>query len=167
MVLLIAGVQRQLYAYIRTLVGPWGDHDDILQEVNLVLCRKAGDYDPRAKFATWACGVAYHQVLAYLKKRKREKAVFMDESLLAELAEPLARRVEELDARMDALRGCMTKLPPAQRRLLAHRYADDGSVQKAAEAEGRPAGAVRVALHRIRQVLLECVERKLKGEQTA
>src|SRR5262249_34593919 len=55
----VAGAQRPLYAYIRSLLGPWGDAEDILQEVNVVLCRKAHEYDGRGQFLTWACRVAY------------------------------------------------------------------------------------------------------------
>jgi RNA polymerase sigma-70 factor, ECF subfamily len=157
----VAGAQRPLYAYIRSLVGPWASPEDILQEVNLVLCRKAGEYDGHGRFLTWACRVAYLQVLAHLKRRQRDRCVYVDEALLADLAGPLADRVERLDDRLEALRGCVARLAPAHRRMITARYAGGGSVQKVAEAEGRPAGSVRVTLHRIRLILLECVERFL------
>lgn len=163
----VAEVQRPLYAYIRSLVGPWADPGDILQEVNLVLCRKAGEYDGRSKFLTWACGVAYLQVLAHMKRRRREKCVFVEEGLLTELAKPLLDRLEHHDDRLDALQHCLALLQPQQRRMIAARYADGGSVQKVAEMEQRPNGSVRVTLHRIRLMLVECVERTLKGEGRA
>jgi RNA polymerase sigma-70 factor, ECF subfamily len=158
----VAEAQRQLYAYIRSLVGPWADPEDILQEVNLVLCRKAGEYDGEGRFLTWACRVAYLQVLAHLKQRQREKCRYVDEALLADLAGPLADRVEQLDDRLEALRNCVSRLSDAHRRMITARYASGGSVQKVAEAEGRPAGSVRVSLHRIRMLLLGCVERTLE-----
>jgi RNA polymerase sigma-70 factor (ECF subfamily) len=162
----VAGVQRPLFAYIRSLVGPWAAPEDILQEVNLVLCRKAGEYNGQARFLTWACGIAYYQVLAHFKQHRREKCVYVDEELLADLAVPLSDRVEHLDERLDALRNCLSKLHPAQRRMIAARYATGGSVQKVAEGEGRPVGSIRVTLHRIRLLLLGCVERALKEEKT-
>ena len=161
----VAGVQRSLYAYVRSLVGPWAEPEDILQEVNLVLCRKAKEFDGRSRFLTWACGVAYFQVLAHLKQRRRQKCVYVDDTLLAELAGPLAERVEELDERLEALRHCVSLLAPIQRRMIAARYASGGSVRTVAESEGRPEGSVRVTLHRIRLALLGCVERTLKGEK--
>jgi RNA polymerase sigma-70 factor, ECF subfamily len=161
----VAGVQRPLYAYIRSLVGPWAEPEDILQEVNLVLCRKADEYDGSARFLTWACGIAYFQVLAHLKQHRRDRCVFVDEELLADLAGPLSERVEQLDERLEALRNCLSKLQPAHRRMIATRYASGGSVRKVADAEGRPAGSIRVTLHRIRLLLLGCVERTLKGEK--
>ena len=46
--------------------------------------------------------------------------------------------------------------------MITARYAAGGSVQKVAEAERRPAGSVRVTLHRVRLLLLDCVERTLR-----
>jgi RNA polymerase sigma-70 factor (ECF subfamily) len=155
----IAGSQRPLYAYIRSLVGPWAEAEDILQEVNVVLCRKAAEFDGRGRFLTWACSVAYHQVLAYLKKRQRDRHTYFDETVLADLAEPLARQVEAIDSRLDVLRHCLSQLSAEQRRMIATRYAPGGSVQKIVEQTGRPAGSVRVTLHRLRTLLLACMER--------
>jgi RNA polymerase sigma-70 factor, ECF subfamily len=155
----VAGAQRPLYAYIRSLVGPWAEPEDVLQEVNLVLCRKAHEFDGRGRFLTWACRVAYFQVLAYLKRRQRDKHLYLDEALLADLAGPLAAQVEQLDPRLEALRHCLGQLAPRHRRMVTARYARGGSVQAVAEREGRPAGSVRVTLHRIRLLLLACIER--------
>src|SRR5947209_10409284 len=77
----ISGVQRPLYAYIRTLVGPGAEVEDILQAVNLVLCRKAAEFDGRGQFLTWACRVAYFQVLAFLKERRRDRHAYFDEAV--------------------------------------------------------------------------------------
>jgi RNA polymerase sigma-70 factor (ECF subfamily) len=162
----VAGAQRPLYAYIRSLVGPWADPDDILQEVNLVLCRKADEYDGQGRFLTWACRVAYFQVLARMKQRQREKCRFVDEELLADLAGPLAERVERYDDRLEALQNCLGKLPPTHRRMITARYASGGSVQAVARAEGRSAGSVRVTLHRIRLLLLRCIQISLTRNPT-
>jgi RNA polymerase sigma-70 factor (ECF subfamily) len=155
-----------LYAYIRTLVGQAADVDDVLQEVNLVLCRKAGEYDGQGRFLTWACRIAYFQVLAHLKHRQRERCFYLDEALLADLAGPLAIQVEQLDGRLEALRHCLGRLRAEQRQMITARYAHEGSVEKVARQAGRPAGSVRVTLHRIRLLLLKCIERALAAEGT-
>jgi len=163
----ITGAQRPLYAYIRTLVGCSAETDDILQAVNLILCRKATEFDGRGKFLSWACRIAYFQVLAHLKERQRDKHAYFDEAVLEDLAGPLARHVEQLDDRLEALHDCLGQLSPAHRQMIATRYAPGGSVQRVAQAVGRPSGSVRVSLHRIRLVLLDCIERTLAAEGSA
>lgn len=162
----ITAAQRPLFAYIRALVAPWGNPDDVLQEVNLVLWRKAAEFDGRGEYLTWACRVAYLQVLAHRKKVNRERFVPFDDVILADLAGPLADRVGELDPRLAALRGCLAALPAEAQRLIATRYADGGSVQTAAAEVGRTPESVRVTLHRVRKALLACVEQKLSGVTT-
>lgn len=157
----IAAAQRPLSAYIRTLTTPWGSADDVLQEVNLVLWRKAAEFDGRGEFLTWACRIAYLQVLAHRKVVQRARHVPLDDGILGDLAQRLIDRVRDTDVRLDALRQCLDGLAPAARKLIAQRYENGGSVKAAAEALGRPAESVRVTLHRIRKTLLHCVQGRL------
>jgi RNA polymerase sigma-70 factor (ECF subfamily) len=162
MVAHIASAQRPLTAYIRTLVAPWGSVEDVLQEVNLVLWRKAAEFDGRGTFLTWACRIAYLQVLAYRKRCARARAVPLDDAILDDLAGPLADEVQS-DERLEALQNCLQQLPALARQLLAARYQDGGSVQSAAQLVGRTPESVRVSLHRLRQQLLACIQRRLAG----
>jgi RNA polymerase sigma-70 factor (ECF subfamily) len=160
----ITAAQRPLYAYVRSLVAPWGSVEDVLQEVNLVLWRKAAEFDGRGEFLSWACRIAFLQVLAHRKKLRSSRFVPLDEAILADLSGLATEHVREADARLDALRRCLESLPDDMRRLIASRYRDGGSVEAAAKDAGRPAGSVRVSLHRIRKSLLECIQNRLAGE---
>jgi RNA polymerase sigma-70 factor (ECF subfamily) len=161
LMVLIASSQKPLFAYIRTLIGPTPDVEDILQEVNLVLWRKSHEFDGRGQFLSWACHIAYLQVLAYFQKRRRERCVRFEEYVLADLASDTAAEVERIDDRLEALQSCLAKLSSSRRRMILLRYEEGGSVQKVAGELERPAGSVRLALHRVRQQLADCIERKL------
>ncbi len=159
----ILAAQKPLYSYIRSLVSSVACVDDILQEVNLVLWRRGHEYDGRSPFLAWACHVAYIQVLAHYQKLRREKNFYYDESVMADLAEYVSVEVEQIDARLEALRACLAKLSPSQRQMILSRYESGGSVQSVAGDVARPAGSVRVALHRIRQLLADCIARTLSA----
>ena len=159
----IVAAQKPLYSYIRTLVGPTHDVDDVLQEVNLVLWRKGHEFDGQGRFLAWACHISYLQVLAYCQKRRRERHVYFDESVLCDLAEYVSSEVQRVDARLEALRTCLGKLSPEQRRIILLRYEDGGSAGKVAGDLDRPVGSVRVTLHRIRVLLADCIARTLDG----
>jgi RNA polymerase sigma-70 factor (ECF subfamily) len=151
--------QSRLYAYILTLLPDPDRANDVLQETNLVLWRKAGEFDAGLPFATWACKIAYFQVLALRRDLGREKLLFDDE-LIADLARE-AEPVEEPDRRQQALRRCLAKLSRSQRDLLERRYQPGGSVQGMAQALGRTVGAISQMLYRIREALEQCVEKSL------
>jgi RNA polymerase sigma-70 factor, ECF subfamily len=157
----ITVAQKALFAYISIMLGSGRDADDVLQQVNLVLWRRGHEYDGRGPFLTWACHIAYLQVLAHRKKCRRERQTYFDEAVLADLAGCAAEEVERIDDRIEALRACLGKLSASQRQLILGRYEAGGSVQKLASELDRPAGSVSVTLHRIRKLLSACIERTL------
>jgi RNA polymerase sigma-70 factor, ECF subfamily len=155
--------QTRLRIYIRMLVPDRTVAEDILQQTNLVLWEKAGDFEAGTDFSAWASKVAYFEVLAHRQRVGRDRHLFSDEmvSQLAQIYEQSWGAAD--DERRAALDSCLTKLPRSQRDMLVHRYNLGLGVTQIAGRLGRPAGSVRVTLHRIRAALLECIERKLAG----
>lgn len=155
--------QRRLYAFIYSLARQPADAEDILQETNLVLWRKAGEFEPGTDFMAWAFRIAQFQALAHRKRRQRARE-FFDDELIAQLADEAAIRLERFDARQAALLECLQKLPAEQRSLVAQRYEPGGSVNEIARRAQRSPKAISEALRRIRLNLLSCIERRLAME---
>lgn len=149
--------QPSLWAYVFSLLPDHVAAQDILQETNLTLWRKADEFQPGTNFIAWACQVAYFHVLSYRRRARRDRLI-LDDGVFAYLAERQADRAATLDDRLAALRGCLDKLPPPSRRLLEERYAPGGSVKELAEADGRSVAALSQVLYRIREKLLSCIE---------
>lgn len=154
---LLTAAQTSLWAYVFSLLPDHVAAQDVLQETNLTLWRKANAFQPGTSFLAWACQVAYFHVLSHRRRARRDRLVF-DEEVLAYLAERQAERAEGLGERLVALRGCLEKLPPPSRQLLEKRYAPGGSVKELAEADGRSVAALSQVLYRIREKLLDCIE---------
>src|SRR5688572_4735903 len=96
----ITACQSSLYAYVCSLLGTSAGAADVLQETNVVLWEKLGEYDPARPFIAWAYGVAYFQVLAHRKRLSRERLVFDDE-LLAVVSDVLSRRSDDVDRQLE------------------------------------------------------------------
>ncbi len=62
--LLLTSHQSTLYASITALLGGVEGAQDVLQETNLVLLEKAGEFDLSRPFLPWALTVARFQMLA-------------------------------------------------------------------------------------------------------
>jgi RNA polymerase sigma-70 factor, ECF subfamily len=154
--------ERRLYAYILTLVANHTDADDVLQEASLVLWDKFDEQHPPDHFLAWACRIAYFKVLDFCKKSHRSRVRF-SEAMLKRVAETMAEQSSslELDERREALTGCIEKLAPKQRDLLARRLARGATTQSTAVEIGRSADAVYKALAKIRQTLFDCVSKAL------
>ncbi len=163
---LLTGAQSAVFGYIMSLCHDHARANDILQETNLTLWRKAEDFEEGTNFTAWACRTAYFHVLNQRRKMSREQLVF-DEEVLDYLAERQEERAEGADARLAALRKCVAKLPDNQRELVEERYKPGASVQEIARDQGKTEGAISQALLRIRTSLQACVEKKMLKEGLA
>lgn len=162
----VTRAQRMLHSFILSMVWNVADADDVLQETNLVLWRKAAEFDPTREFLPWAMRCAQFQALAHLKRRHRSKLVF-DDALLDQLAAEAIAEAAEAEQRRAALASCLEKLPADHRRLIAGRYEPAGSVNALAAARSTTPKALSELLRRIRQALLLCIERTLARQARA
>ena len=158
----VTRAQRPLYGFIVTLIGGGCDAEDVLQETNLVLWRKAAEYDPARDFMSWAMRIAQLQAMAHLKKCRRRP--FLDTELLERIADDSIEDRNQADIRRQALAACLQKLPEKHRRLVASRYEPGASVIALAAESGSQPKAVSEMLRRIRQTLLECIQRTIATE---
>jgi RNA polymerase sigma-70 factor, ECF subfamily len=157
---LLTGEQTRLFGYIATLLGDVNDASNVLQQTNMVLWHKAKEFTFGTNFQVWARKVAYFQTLAYLRDRKRDKLVF-DEKLLEQLA---SRPIEtDEDERRVALRHCLGTISGDSLELLKQRYSPGHSIAQIAESRHKSPGAVKMALMRIRQALVHCIEQQLES----
>ncbi len=159
-VALIARHQPEIHRYVLTLLPDRMLADDVVQETNLVLWRKAADYDPDRPFLPWALTIALYQVKAARRDSGRDRHVFDDALLdsLASEAHDSAAGGAELEA---ALARCLAELSEKQRRLILARYSPGASVQGLAAERRQSPTALSLALMRIRKALETCIERKL------
>ena len=159
----ITRAQRPLHAFILSLVWNASDAEEVLQETNLKLWEKADEFDGSRPFLPWAMRFAQWQTMAWLKKRQRQRMV-IDDDLAKLLADEAAQEEKLFDARRTALASCLQKLRPEQRKLIAKRYEPKGSVNAMAEEAGITPKAVSDRLRRIRQALLECIQKTVAEE---
>lgn len=152
--------QSRLYGYLVTLLGSVHDAHDVLQETNLVLWRKFGEFEQGSDFGAWARRCAYFQSRAYLRDKGRDRHIF-DEDLLEVLAEESPDQTAPEEREL-ALRDCLSRLPEKQAELIRQRYMEGSSIVELASRLGKKESALKMTLMRTREGLLECIESKLQ-----
>ena len=162
---LITREQRQLHAFILSLVWNPSDADEVLQETNLALWEKAAEFDGSRPFLPWAMRFAQFQVMAWLKRRQRQQQWLLDDELVKLLADEAAAEERLFEARRQALATCLQKLPAEQRTLIGRRYEPEASVHAIAAAAGTTPKAISDRLRRIRQGLLNCIQAAIESEE--
>ncbi len=157
---LLSEHERGLYLYVMSMAPQASDADDILQEAKVVMWRHFGDFKLGTNFGAWARKVAFYQVLAYRKRKQRDRLCFSDR-FVELVAEELKDDESHLEARYQSLASCVAKLDPEHQRIVNLRYEGGESIEAIAEAVGRTSGAVYRVLSRIRKSLHACVSLQL------
>jgi RNA polymerase sigma-70 factor (ECF subfamily) len=153
--------QLSLRAFILSLEPNFTDAEDLLQEVFLVITRKANEFQEGTNFFAWACTIARYKLLELMRRRARSQA------LSEEVVEALCAVEPEHafdDSRVALLQQCLEQLAPKARQMMYLRYYGEHSPAQIARLVSWTPNAVRVALSRARAVLQECLERRLRKE---
>ncbi|MEI6716064.1 MAG: sigma-70 family RNA polymerase sigma factor [Verrucomicrobiota bacterium] len=152
--------EPSVQAFVFAAVTCVHDAEDVVQQVALTVARRFDEYDGSRPFVAWALWLAKSRIADHYRKQGRERLVF-SAALMDRLAEVLVHQQPLRTARQEALEICMDKLPEKSRQLLALRYEDDAPIERLAEVIESSAGAVRVMLFRIRNILADCVKNDL------
>tara|TARA_B110000305_G_C19297593_1_gene567449 strand:+ start:252 stop:803 length:552 start_codon:yes stop_codon:yes gene_type:complete len=161
----LATSQGMLRGYVLSLVG--GDThvaNDVLQEANLVICKKSGDFEKGTNFIGWACRIAYFEVMRHRTNCRRDKLVF-DDTVLEKLADEGRKECEHYASRKEALAHCLLKLSDSHRELVLKRYYEGESVDEIGLSRKQKPNSISQLLFRIRKSLLMCISSSMAGNQ--
>lgn len=152
-------------AFVFASISRFADAEDVVQKVALNVARRFDDYDAERSFQAWALWIAKSRVIDHYRVQGREKLVF-SEALMDQLAHTLvSRSAREQSDRAAAMENCIEKLPEKSKRLLALRYFENASAEEVAKTMASTAGSVRVTLHRVRNLLADCITQELRKEE--
>ena len=155
---LLTSHQLDIYLYVHSLMPVSDEAEEVLQETNIALLQKRGQFDATRDFRAWAFQFARNKVLQYRDQRKRKCICFSD-TLLDELAIQAPKAVKANNDVVDDLRDCVARLASQDRELLGMRYSKMTTCAAIAKKVGRPIAWAYNALRRIRKELLDCMTR--------
>jgi RNA polymerase sigma-70 factor (ECF subfamily) len=156
-------IRAVILGYLRVLVRDPFLAEDLFQETYLVVSKKLDTFDRSGNFDAWVRGIARN--LANNARRKQSRLAPLPSPELVEAIDSCYDSTpegenDEFAHCMGFLHTCLERLAEPQRRMLSLRYGADKSLREVAAEFGRTAGAVQVALSRLRSFLLDCVQNK-------
>ena len=160
----IRALQPGLKEYVAGLLGGLDGVEDLVQETNLFVWERRGEFVAGTNFRAWAMRVAWFKVMAERRDRARSGRVVFSEPMMERLMAHAEERVPESDLRLKALRHCLDRSRPQDRRLLDWKYGRGASLTELAAANGCAATAIHKTISRLRLALRHCVEKRLKED---
>jgi RNA polymerase sigma-70 factor (ECF subfamily) len=158
--------ESALAACVHALIPVWQDAEDVLQETRVTLWRKFADFQRGSDFVAWGRTVARYIARTHLRRTGSARRVLRDD-VAQDLLDRMARPAAEDDRRQKALADCTEKLGGAERELLRRFYSEGTKITQIAADLGRSLHGTYMALSRIRRALMECIELRLRQEETA
>ena len=147
----------RVYNYARARLESEEDAADLTQQIFLQALSALPNYQPRgAPFAAWLFQIARR---AIIDAHRRRKDVVSWDALPAAFHTPM--EYQEMDSgllhqeRLARLKTLLTRLEPAQRELLALRFAAGLSTPQIAQVVGKSHAAVKKQLTRLLHTLKE------------
>lgn len=157
---------RELLRYIMTFIPRRDDAEEVLQRAATVLWEKFSEYDREREFLPWALRVTYFEILNFRKQIARDRLVLREDVVQA-LAETRESQLPVLEQQRRALQQCLEELNCDDAALLRRRYCDSETIATLAEERGRTAKSLYRRLDRIRELIAQCVERRMQAEARA
>ena len=160
--------QAALRAYIVSLMPGSDDVEDVLQNTNVVVWEKMGEFALGTDFRAWLFTIARNMVKAQFRANKRYQSPSVDEKLMLAIDEVWSQRSgQEITLKQRALDHCLEQLRPLERSLISVRYTKGKNLENYAKEIGRPADSLRTTLSRVRGKLRNCVDQRISMEGVA
>jgi RNA polymerase sigma-70 factor, ECF subfamily len=156
--------RHSLMGFIYGMIHDLAAAEDILQEVWIRLAEAAERGDGISDPAKWCRGVARNLILHYWREKRTAK-VHADSELLDLVELALNEQPDPWAERRQALMECIDLLPRHSKQLLKMKYDQGLSFAAIALRLKRTVDALKMALCRVRQALLECASARLHGEE--
>lgn len=161
---LLSECNRQISAYIFSMVQNFEDADDILQQTITIMWKKFDEFELGTDFASWGMTIAHYEILAYRRKKGKQKIIFSD-NLLRQIEGIAEQKSKRADKRLKYLRQCLKKLNPNDLMLLRYRFEINESVKALALRTGKSIQFMYRRLATIQHILYECIRQNVAREE--
>ena len=153
---------RRIYAYILSLVGDPLQAEDILQDCNIVLWKKFSQFELGSSFFSWACRIAYYEVLMWRRQQKKQGYAVLDEDILDRISLLQAKKLDShFDEQRLALHSCLKKLGAFETTLIQQRYFYRTKLDEVSRQCGKSVTSLKQSLLRIRLALKRCIKNEV------
>jgi RNA polymerase sigma-70 factor, ECF subfamily len=152
--------QTLVRGWLRVRLTDWATADDLAQDVFVTAFRRVRTYSGEAPFAGWLIGIARNHWRNYVRKHQAE-AIGGSEELATLIDQSDLLIAHDESHLVDALRVCLEALGSSARDILEQRYVLGRTVRELSATSGRGYSALTMQLHRLREVLAECIRERI------
>ena len=153
---------RQVIDFTARLLPDRQDAEEVAQDVFVKAFQRLDSYDAeKGSMKSWLLGIAYHEVLMWLRKNQRQTIALEPEAFFEEPTDEEAERLlaEVNEQRIQALQEAIRQLSHEDQMLLQLYYMEDLPLKEIASVAGHDHLYLATRLQRIRKRLCIIIKR--------
>ncbi|MCM8543240.1 MAG: sigma-70 family RNA polymerase sigma factor [Lentisphaeraceae bacterium] len=155
--------RSDLLGFIISIIRDFDTAEEILQDVCVVVLKKAEDFEVGTNFGAWVRQIARFKIQEKWRDEKKQKLLLSPQAIDAiEVAE--SQNPVSSQDRLKALLNCRKKLPEKSRNILSLRYDRKLKCEEVAKKVGATKTSIHMSLSRIRASLAKCINNTLSSE---
>ena len=160
---LLAKHEPVVRAYVRSGVHSAQDVAEVMQVVSVVAWRKFDQLEDPSGFGKWMTMIARYEIMKFRQTKARDRLV-LDDEIIDKIIEEGVEETSGREAWIDAMEGCLAKLPAQQRALLLEAYEPGTSIKSLAAKIKQNPNSLYQTLHRLRMRIANCIETEMAYE---
>ena len=140
---------EKIYRYILLKIGDQFEAEDMTQQVFLKALKSIGTFKwKNVPFSAWLYRIAHNQTVDYLRRKSRHPTGTLEEAE-AYIVEPGGgpQEMAEFHFDLERLTAATKRLTPAQRNVIALRFASELSIAEVSHVMGKSEGAIKALQH--------------------
>ena len=155
--------QDAVRAFLAVRLSRSDEAEDLAQEAFMVAHRELKSFEEHRPLRPWLIGIAHNLLRNHLRKFRAEPIGGHEELQVAFDGYLSSQRVDLHTPRVFIdLEECLSELDPEAKGLIEARYVNGESIKEIQKRVGKGHSALTMYLHRIRETLGQCIERKRK-----
>ena len=142
----------KIYSKCLTLLRDEALAEDATQEIFAKIFMNLTRFGEKSKFSTWVYSITYNFCIDFIRRRKKQQAVFSDEMEKAPdqpVEEVSDEEIKQMEVRQ--LKTVLGELPLNDSRILLMKYQDAMSIKEIAEELDKTESAVKMQLKRAKE----------------
>lgn len=140
--------QQRIYWHVRRYVLDHDDADDLVQEIFIKVWKNLSKFRADAQLFTWLYRIATNECITFLKKKRAELHISLEDESSAYLRDSLAETAYfNGDQAQKKLQEALLTLPDKQRLVFNMKYFDDLKYEEISEIVGTSVGALKASYH--------------------
>lgn len=142
---------NKIYSKCLSLLKDDAWAQDAAQEIFLKIFLNLAKFNQKSKFSTWVYSITYNFCIDLLRRKKKDKKLFVDETgNEAEVLEDVDDK-ELLEMEISRLKHILDEIPIGDKMVLLMKYQDDMTIKEISEILDKSESAVKMKIKRAKQ----------------